>query len=163
MSSYLLTHKNIQTLVNLQNVTKVSMDRKELRVCYTSNASFGLFVLGSGSVESKNCDMFSWDTTEEAEMHFQAIRSQLGRKRLYWATWILLARNGVPYTSTGLIRTYAVRKVVIECPKLICAVITHPGTPCTRRHRKLNTIVHRLDSNLCIILVKSSDCRGKQS
>lgn len=80
MSSYLLTHKNTQTLINLRNVTKVSMEKKELNVCYTSNSSFGLFILGSGSVDSRNCDKFSWDTTEEAETHFRAIHSQLHRK-----------------------------------------------------------------------------------
>ena len=81
MSSYSINAKNApDTLINLGNVTKITYSKKELDVCYASNNSFGFFVLGSGSVDAKNCDKFKWDTEEEAQTHFRNIKSLMTRK-----------------------------------------------------------------------------------
>ncbi len=69
-----------KTLLNLRNVTKVVHGKNEVRVCYTSNPMFGMFILGSGSLDTANCDIFKWDTAEEAESHFDAIQKHLHRR-----------------------------------------------------------------------------------
>ncbi len=81
MSSYPIASKDgPQTLVNLRNVTKVTLTKKAVDVCYTSHPMFGLFVLGSGSLDSKTCDTFRWDTEEEAKTHFEAIQARMDRR-----------------------------------------------------------------------------------
>jgi hypothetical protein len=77
MQSHTIVSNNApETVINLLNVTKISYARKEMSVCY--NSPFGFFVLGSGTLDN-GCDKFSWNTKEEAESEFNAMRAKLNQ------------------------------------------------------------------------------------
>jgi hypothetical protein len=75
--------------------------------------------------------------------------------RLHRATRIRLPRNRIANASTRLIHTDAIREIVVKRPQLVCAVITHPSTPCARCDTKLDTAVRvdRRDPYLRVILM----------
>jgi len=75
---------------------------------------------------------------------------------LYGTTRVGLSSNRITYTPSRLVCADIIRKVVIERTKLIGAIITHPRATGSRRHRELNAIIHRCDTHLCVVLMRSN-------
>jgi hypothetical protein len=76
------------------------------------------------------------------------------------AAGILLARNRVANTTTSLIGAHIVSEIVIEGAELVGTVVTHPGAPCARGNRELDTVVRRNDADLGIVLMGDSSGGG---
>jgi hypothetical protein len=70
--------------------------------------------------------------------------------------------HGISHTTTGLVGTNTVRKVVVKGPQLVRAIITHPSTARPRTDGELDAVIHRLNANLCIILMESRGSYGER-